>query len=174
VTIKLEVEDEAGAGLSDPQRGYTLNSDGKRSVEYAAWWNMMQRCYTPQAKGYEKNGGAVPQVTVCDAWRASFPQFLSDVGRRPAGTTILARTGEHYGPGEVIWLSRSDYARLKKGVHWIKYLNTTMLLCDWAARLEMPVSVLSHRVNGLGWGYVRALTTPYVPMAPRNVKRLPT
>ena len=47
---------------------------------------MLQRCYNPNKRGYARYGGR--GITVCDRWRASFQDWLQDMGPRPKGYTI--------------------------------------------------------------------------------------
>jgi hypothetical protein len=48
---------------------------------------------------------------VCDRWRDSFENFLTDMGERPAGTS-LARFGDagNYEPGNVAWQTPKEQA----------------------------------------------------------------
>jgi len=56
------------------------------SREFRSWGAMLQRCYNPNANGYERWGGA--GVVVCERWRNSFENFLEDMGPRPEKTSL--------------------------------------------------------------------------------------
>ena len=94
---------------------------------YVTWSVMRQRCFNPNATGYERYGGR--GITVCDRWRYSFSTFVADVGERPEGCTLdrINNDGD-YEPGNVRWSTgsaqvkntrrRSDSSSGHVGVSW--------------------------------------------------------
>lgn len=66
--------------------GHSLH--GETSKSYRAWASMLQRCSNPNASSYSYYGGA--GIRVCDRWQGEhgFENFLTDVGERPAGTSL--------------------------------------------------------------------------------------
>lgn len=74
---------------------------------YKTWEMMIQRCHNPKFDGFFRYGGR--GIFVCDAWRASFLSFLSDMGHRPVGTTldrIDVNTG--YSKENCRWVGQSE------------------------------------------------------------------
>lgn len=59
---------------------------GSRTRTYASWVCMLNRCYNPTDKSFARYGGR--GISVCDRWKNSYPDFLSDMGERPIGKTI--------------------------------------------------------------------------------------
>jgi hypothetical protein len=59
------------------------------SSEYRTWDAMKRRCFNPETKHFEHYGGR--GITVCDRWRESYANFLSDMGRRPSPKHSLDR-----------------------------------------------------------------------------------
>ena len=53
---------------------------------YKTWQQMKSRCYDESNASYSTYGA--DGITVCDAWKNSFENFLSDMGVRPSGMTI--------------------------------------------------------------------------------------
>lgn len=66
----------------------TMKGASKRS-EYKVWRGMIRRCYDRTAHNYPYYGGR--GITVCDRWRISFENFLSDMGPRPSLKHTLDR-----------------------------------------------------------------------------------
>jgi hypothetical protein len=83
---------------------------GRRfSPEYSSWHSMVQRCINPNRSNYARYGGR--GITVCERWR-TFANFLSDMGPRPAGTTLDRwpdRNG-NYEPGNCRWATPKEQA----------------------------------------------------------------
>jgi hypothetical protein len=56
------------------------------SRTYKSWQSMKARCMNPTSPDYEEYGGR--GITVCDRWKNSFENFLTDMGERPKGMTL--------------------------------------------------------------------------------------
>lgn len=71
------------------------------SPEYTAWLNMKARCDDLENKNYGGRG-----IRVCDRWRTSFENFLSDVGHRQSPQHSLDRwpnNDGNYEPDNCRW-----------------------------------------------------------------------
>lgn len=81
-----------------------------RTREFRSWESMQQRCYNPNATGYERWGG--DGVTVCQRWRDSFEAFLEDMGPRPPETSLdrIDPFG-NYEPANCRWADASTQSR---------------------------------------------------------------
>lgn len=72
---------------------------------------MLKRCLNPHHDNFPRYGGA--GVVVADRWNpklgGSFQNFLSDLGERPAGTS-LGRFGDvgNYEPNNVKWMTDAE------------------------------------------------------------------
>jgi hypothetical protein len=60
----------------------------RRSPTYRSWCAMTERCTNPKASSFAHYGGR--GIAVCPRWQGGrgFENFLSDMGERPAGTSI--------------------------------------------------------------------------------------
>src|SRR5258705_4423017 len=58
----------------------------RNNKTYNAWCGMKDRCYNPKATHFNRYGGR--GITVCDQWRNSFEQFLTDMREAPIGYSL--------------------------------------------------------------------------------------
>jgi len=83
---------------------------GKWSRAYRAWSGMIQRCTNPKNTKYVDYGGR--GITVCDRWRASFEDFLADMGDCPPGRSIDRIDNDRgYEPGNCRWATPAQQRR---------------------------------------------------------------
>jgi hypothetical protein len=133
---------------------------GYRSPEYRAWAHMIERCNNPDVPGYENYGGR--GVRVCERWRNSFEDFLSDIGRRPSPRHSIDRfpnNDGNYEPDNCRWATPSEQMRNTRRTRLLTHAGETMCLTDWANRLGISYITILSRLRR-GWPVTRALTVP--------------
>ena len=89
-------------------------SRNKPSPEYKTWVSMLGRCHNAKDRAYRNYGAR--GIKVCDAWRASFENFIRDMGRRPSKDLTLDRIDNdgNYEPGNVRWATRQAQSRNRR------------------------------------------------------------
>ena len=129
-----------------------------QSPEHQVWTAMIQRCENPKHISYRNYGAK--GITVCDRWQ-DFSLFIQDMGMRPGpGMTIERReNSKGYFPGNVRWATRLEQAHNTSRNRRITYNGETLLLTEWAARLQTNPSNLSSRLE-LGWPEHLVVTVP--------------
>lgn len=120
----------------------------KNEPEYRAWRAMKSRCYSPSTKGhgyYQEKG-----LQVCDRWLHSYENFLADVGRKPDPKFSLDRIDNDLGyfPENCRWANSSEQTKNRGSFNIIiTYDDETMVLKDWARKLNIKYSTLYLRIT---------------------------
>ena len=84
-----------------------------KTSTYSCWAAMISRCENARGIGFDNYGGR--GIAVCDRWRASFENFLSDMGERPLGLTIDRIDNDGgYEPGNCRWATYSEQQKTKR------------------------------------------------------------
>lgn len=131
---------------------------GDRRPEYNTWCNMLQRCRT-SSPAYSLYGGR--GISVCERWVNSFDDFVSDMGRRPAGASIeRIDNNRGYEPSNCKWATKQEQANNRRSNRLIEHGGQTKTLAQWAAALGMQQQTLHARLNRSGWPTEHALTRP--------------
>jgi hypothetical protein len=91
-----------------------LNSSTSYRPEYGTWRSMNNRCYKVSSVAYTGYGGR--GISVCERWRASFDDFLADMGPRPSPRHSIDRIDNdgNYEPGNCRWATGLQQARNKR------------------------------------------------------------
>lgn len=130
-----------------------------RSKTYLTWQGILQRCTNPTCTKYPQYGGR--GITVCDSWRNSFVNFLSDMGERPEGKTIDRKNNAlGYCKENCRWASRKEQQRNTRRSRMIEFRGERMSFSELAERSGLSPMTLHKRIDGLGWSIERAVTQP--------------
>lgn len=134
--------------------------------EYYIWEGMIQRCHNPRCKGYKRYGAR--GIKVCERWRWSFENFLSDMGRRPEGLTGAVATytigrknnDGDYCPDNCRWETRSQQNRNLSTTVFAEYEGVRQPVADIADILGIDPNLLRNRVQS-GKTVEEALNHPF-------------
>jgi hypothetical protein len=124
--------------------------------EYRVWSSMIQRCTHPTHQSYANYGGR--GITVCERWKNSYTDFLSDVGRRPSEKHSLDRIKNDLGyyPDNVKWSTPAEQVRNSRVARNLTYNGETMCVTDWATKLGLRRDTIYLRLSK-GWSIDEAL-----------------
>jgi hypothetical protein len=105
-----------------------------KTLLYAVWSNMKQRCNNPNSTHYKYYGGR--GIKVCERWM-TFKNFYDDMSPRPEGLT-LDRTNPdgNYEPDNCRWVTRSVQAYNKRMRNKNGYLGISKHRNMWQASIS--------------------------------------
>ena len=124
---------------------------------------MRHRCRNPKNPFYKKFGAK--GVTISDEWYDSFALFLADVGKRPTPKHTMGRIDKTlgYSKANCRWMTRTEQnlSRIQnkrgKAHPPITYNGETLTMSEWAKRIGITTTALSHRLGDYGWTLDEAL-----------------
>ena len=126
---------------------------------YNAYISMINRCYNEKNENYKNYGGR--GITVCDRWKSSLEDFISDMGESDKGLSIeRIDTNGNYEPNNCKWATQKDQARNKRNNNIIEFNGEKMCESAWAEYLNIKRSTLRNRLTIRGWSIEKSLTTP--------------
>ncbi len=144
-------------GLSSIRHGHAIR--GTRSITYATWKSMRQRCLDPNASNYHLYGGR--NIHICQQWE-DFTAFLEDMGDRPSPNHTIDRINPDgdYAPGNCRWATAKEQGRNRRTNRMLTYKGETFCLVEWAERIGMNLDTLTDRLRKGGYTVEEALTLP--------------
>ena len=109
---------------------------------------MHQRCGNPNSDKWKWYGGR--GITVCERW-ASFDNFLSDMGERPAGKTLdRVNVNGNYEPGNCCWATPLEQGANKRNNRLLTIGGETMHMAEASRRYGVKQGTIWKRLLD-GW-----------------------
>lgn len=121
---------------------------GMETTTYLSWKSMKARCGNPNHVHYRDYGGR--GIKVCPSW-VSFPNFLSDMGERPAGMSLdrIDNDGD-YAPTNCRWSSATQQRRNCRNTILLSCHAVTLTIAEWSKAIGTPISTIHDRLRR-GW-----------------------
>lgn len=96
----------------------------KRTPEYNAWHNMIQRCTNQKNHAYPSYG--YRGIKVCARWLNSFENFLADMGHKPSPELSLERIDNDCGYefSNCMWATKKEQSDNKRTTIWRRRYGT--------------------------------------------------
>jgi hypothetical protein len=130
--------------------------------EYITWCHLRARCENPKTPAFKRYGGR--GITVCERWRASFLNFLADMGNRPSDGHSIDRIDVNgpYSPENCRWATSTTQCNNRRDSVFYEWNGKRQTLAQWSKELGMVPGTLRSRLDA-GWSIHRAFTDPLFP-----------
>lgn len=154
--------------LNDELRAERNYTHGKsRTPECHVWNHIKTRCENLNIKGakyYSAKG-----ITMCDRWRYSFENFLSDMGERPGPKYSIDRidSNGNYEPSNCRWATAIEQANNMSSNHIVEFDGASYTIANLARKFDVNYSVFYRRLRD-GWPIEKALKTPLMRTNKKN------
>jgi hypothetical protein len=137
-------------------------------AEHTVWLGMRTRCYGKTYRSYENYGGR--GITICDRWRGSFENFLSDMGPRPSLKHSIDRINNdgNYEPGNCRWATKKEQMRNTRNTIFVESGGKRLPLADLIQQAGVTHKMVYYRLRS-GWSLDEALLMP--PKKPTDSRR---
>ncbi len=136
----------------------TKTQNGLSKCEtYKSWSAMIQRCYDVFVVHYQRYGAK--GIKVCERWKNSFSNFITDMGQRPKGKTLdRINCLGNYEISNCRWCTYKQQANNKSNNKIIEYLGKKQTLTQWAEEYSIASVTLRKGLIDLKWPIEKALT----------------
>lgn len=116
------------------------------TTEYQCWALIKGRCLNPKNPCFKDYGGR--GIGMCEKWQSSFPSFLRDMGKRPAGGEIerINNDGD-YEPGNCRWATHQEQCWNRRSNRIIDHNGQSLPFTEWARRYGIPKTTLHSRLK---------------------------
>lgn len=145
-----------------------FSENGKITPEATSWREMQRRHRIHNGKYYSQL-----DISVCMGYKESFPQFLSDLGRKPTPQHSIDRVDnlKGYWCGHCLecraegrefnlrWATKKEQARNYRHNHLITLKGETRCLAEWEEIAGLPKLRILDRIRK-GWPVDEYLLSP--------------
>lgn len=139
-----------GCYRKEVMRQKKTSHGGSETAEFRIWSHMLGRCFNPTDHKYGYYGGR--GITVCDQWKGSFENFLTDMGLRPSEYHSIDRkdVNGNYEPNNCRWATPHQQAQNKRNNVYVIVDGETVVIAEAERRLDTGKGSLTQRVAKRG------------------------
>ena len=154
-SIQIGQTQSCGCKSADRSRTHGLWD----SPIYRTWQHIISRCHNSRSERYKDYGGR--GITVCARWQ-DVSKFHEDMlaTYKPGLTIDRIDNNSGYSPENCRWATREIQQRNRRNNIWVEMEGQLLVLKDWCTKLDIPYSMVYHRVTKMGWTPERAISTP--------------
>ena len=121
----------------------------KPTPEYLSWRAAKLRCLNVNHVAWRRYGGK--GISMCERWRHSFVDFLSDMGARPPGTSLDRIDNTiGYEPGNCRWATRVQQAGNTSMSRLVVVNGQKLCLAATLRVLNLEARRFTHRFQRYG------------------------
>ena len=136
-----------------------LDHGGYGTPEYKSYRQMIRRCQDHKSNRFYNYGAK--GITVCDRWKESFQNFLSDMGPRPENFTLdRIDPLKNYCPENCRWASHKTQQNNRTNNVYLTANGETKTMSQWADDLGIDKRALFLRIKR-GWSENDAINRPF-------------
>lgn len=126
--------------------GAASRTHGKSETpEFNIWTGMHTRCYNAGRKEFKDYGAR--GIVICERWRASFENFLADMGLRPSEQHSIERIDNDgiYEPSNCRWATAAEQSSNKRNNVKVLIDGVERTISEWARHFGVNVATACLR-----------------------------
>lgn len=137
----------------------TLRHGMSNSDEFKIWSKIIERTNPKHSNNPRFRNYSAIGISVCERWRNSFENFLTDMGRRPSKEYSIDRHPNkrgNYCPENCRWATKKEQANNTRTNVEIEYNGKTKTLTEWCDELNIPYGRVKARIRRYNWDIKKA------------------
>lgn len=140
------------------RRKYTKHGMS-RSLLWAVWHAMQQRCTNQNLKAFPNYGGR--GIQICADWNdfGTFKEWALSAGYQQGLSLERINNDGPYAPGNCRWASMLEQAQNTRRTRLVTVAGKTQSVRQWAREMGLAPSTPYYRVK-VGWPIELAVSTP--------------